>query len=349
MKPVEVATYRLGPHEPVFVIAEAGVNHNGDLGLARQLISAARQAGADAVKFQTWRTDELVALGAPLAEYQRQNAQQVQSQYELLKALELTPDEFRDLKTYAQQEGILFLSTPDEEASADFLAELGVPAFKIGSGEVTNPAFLAHVARKGRPVLLSTGMSTLAEVEAAVRSVEGAGNTQLVLLHCVSSYPADIADCNLSAMETLRRAFGCPVGFSDHTLVQVAALAAVALGAVVIEKHLTLDKRLPGPDHSASLDPTEFACLVDGIRQVEKALGDGQKRPTSAELETKKVVQKSLVTARPLRQGERLEATDIVLRRATGGLQPGELPWVVGRRAGRDIPAGTPLQLDMLA
>lgn len=332
---------RIGSGAPCFVIAEAGVNHNGDLDLAKQLVDAAERTGADAVKFQTWRTDELVARGAPLAEYQQASAAEGEDdQFALLRNLELTDDEFRELATHAERRGVLFLSTPDEERSADLLDELGVPFFKIGSAEVTNLSFLSHVGAKRKPVILSTGMATLGEVERAVNVLDEAGTSDLVLLHCVSAYPSEPGDSNLRAMETLRTAFGLPVGFSDHTLGHDVALAAVALGACVVEKHFTLDTQMTGPDQRLSLDPDSFTHLVTSIRTVESALGDGRKRPVPAEDETKAVVRRRVRAARELRAGSVLEAADIVLRRAGDGAGPDALPFVLGRVLVRDVGEG---------
>ena len=338
----------IGPGQPCFIIAEAGVNHNGNYRLACKLIDAARDAGADAVKFQTWVTDKLVLKDAMLAEYQRRNDRTAKSQNQILKRLELSQSDFRRLKTHAKKRGILFLSTPDEEDSADFLEKLGLPLFKIGSGEVTNLPYLAHVARKNRPIILSTGMSTLAEVEAAVRVIEQAGNHRLVLLHCVSNYPAQAADCNLAAMTTLHTAFGYPVGFSDHTMGHNVAVAAVARGACVLEKHLTLDNRMKGPDHKASLNPKDFAALVQAVRETESAIGNGRKQPTPAELKTKKVVQKSLVTARPLAAGRTIASRDLILRRTSGGLPVSALVFVVGRKIKQPLPAFVSVTLEHL-
>jgi N-acetylneuraminate synthase len=346
--PIEFDGRALGPGQPCLVIAEAGVNHNGDLGLALRLVDAAADAGADAVKFQTWLTEKLVQRGAALADYQRENLGRDTDQFEMLRRLELSHDAFRALQARAQARGILFLSTPDEEDSADFLERLGVPLFKVGSGEVTNLPYLRHVARKGRPVVLSTGMSGLGEVEAAVRAVEAEGNRRLCLLHCVSEYPAAPADCNLRAMDTLVQAFGYPVGFSDHTLGIEVALAAVARGACAIEKHLTLDKTMEGPDHRASLEPAELAALVRGVRAVQAALGDGVKRPTAAELETRRVVQKSVLAARALRPGDRLGESDLALRRCSGGLPASTLPLLVGREVACPVPEGAPIDWRML-
>ena len=338
----------IGANRPCFIIAEAGVNHNGDLNLAKKLIDAVQATGADAVKFQTWVTEKLLVPDALMAEYQKKNVESGQNQFEMLKKLELSYDQFRELKTYSDQLGILFLSTPDEEDSANFLEELGVPVFKIGSGEVTNLPFLQHIAAKGIPIILSTGMSTLGEVEAAVRTIEQTGNTQLALLHAVSEYPASPADCNLRALDTLSAAFGYPVGFSDHTLGIEVAIASVARGACIIEKHFTLDKKMPGPDHRASMEPVEFALMVKGIRSVETALGDGIKRPAASEIETKKVVQKSLVTARAIASGELITQADIVLRRTSGGMPPAYLPFIVGKRAKQALRANQTLVPDMV-
>lgn len=339
----------VGDGRPVFIIAEAGVNHNGDLGLAKRLVDAARDCGADAVKFQTWITEKLVAPDARMAEYQKRNVGREESQFDMLKRLELSQDQFCDIKAYAQAKGILFLSTPDEEDSADFLDRLGVPAFKIGSAEVTNLPFLRHVAGKGKPVILSTGMSTLDEVEAAVRTIEKTSNGQLALLHCVSDYPADPADCNLRAMDTLRDAFHCPVGFSDHTPGIDIAVAAVARGASVLEKHLTLDKAMPGPDHVMSLDVGEFARLVGAVRSVEAALGTGCKQPALAEIATKQVVQKAIVAARDVPAGKKLELEDLALRRTSGGLPSRYLEVLVGRETKGPIKAHQMVSLDMVS
>jgi N,N'-diacetyllegionaminate synthase len=340
---VGATTYRIGEGR-CFVIAEAGVNHNGDVGLAKDLVKAAASAGADAVKFQTWRTEKIVAAGAPMAAYQSTGPEE--DQFALLKKLELGDDAFVEIAAYAAECGILFLSTPDDEDSADFLEELDVPLFKIGSAEVTNLPYLAHVGAKGRPVILSTGMATLAEVEHAVEALEETGVRDLALLHCVSSYPSEPRDSNLRAMATMRAAFGYPVGFSDHTLGSEVALAAVALGACVLEKHLTLNVDLEGPDHKASLEPEELARLVSAVRVVESALGDGRKRPTAAEAETKLVVRRRVLAGRHLTAGTQLAEVDLILRRAGAGAFAEELPALLGRRLVRDVAAGEPVASD---
>ncbi len=344
--PLEIGGRLVGPGQPCFIIAEAGVNHNGDVETALRLVAAARAAGADAAKFQTWVTEKLVTRSAPTAAYQSRSAGSPDTQFALLKELELSHDEFRQVQAFAQEQGILFLSTPDEEDSADFLESLHVPAFKLGSGELTNLPFLRHVAAKGRPVILSTGMAGLGEVEAAVGAL--AGNPRFALLHCVSAYPAPPSECNLRALDTLAAAFGCPVGFSDHTLGLEVSLAAAARGACILEKHLTLSRQMPGPDHRASLEPDGFAALVTAVRTVEAALGNGIKRAMPSERETRQVVQKVIVTRRPLRAGERLQATDLMLRRAEGGLPASWLPVLVGRQVRMALEAEAVLTWDAL-
>ena len=339
----------IGAGQPCFIIAEAGVNHNGDLALAHRLIDVARAAGADAVKFQTFKADQLVTLDAPKAEYQLQQTEADESQYEMLKHLELSAGSFRDLQQHCREAGIRFMSTPFDEDSADLLSELGVTVFKTPSGEITNLPYLAHVARKGRPLIVSTGMATLGEVEAAVNTLRAAGNPAIVLLQCVSNYPADPADVNLRAMQTMAQAFGVPTGFSDHTAGIEVALAAVALGACVIEKHFTLDRAMPGPDHAASLEPDQLAAMIRGIRTVEAALGHGRKEPAASELNTAEVARKSLVAACDLKAGTVLSDSVLAVKRPGTGLPPALRPYVIGRTLRVDVSVGTVIGLEMLA
>lgn len=336
---------KVGPGQPCFVIAEAGVNHNGSLDLALKLVDVASEAGADAVKFQTFRTHRLATPDAPKAAYQRETTGEEESQYEMLRRLELDETAHKALMARCFERGIAFLSSPFEEESADLLEALGIPAFKIPSGELTNLPFLYHVARKGKPVILSSGMSTLPEVAAAVDALEGSAG--LVLLHCVSAYPADPADVNLRAMDTLREAFGVPVGYSDHTLGPEVSLAAVSRGACVIEKHFTLDRSLPGPDHRASADPEELKALISGIRMLEKAMGDGVKKPAASESDTARVARKSLVAALDIPAGSRLEVSMVTLRRPGSGMPAARLAEAIGRRTCRDIPCGALLNPEM--
>ena len=346
---VRIGERVVGAGQPCFVIAEAGVNHNGSLEMARRLVDAAVHAGADAVKFQTFRAEKAISPAAPKAAYQVETTGAGESQLEMVRKLELPPQAFRDLKSHCAQRGILFLSTPFDEESADLLESLGMAAFKVPSGEITNLPFLEHVARKGKPLIVSTGMSDLEEVRTAVECVRRVGARELALLHCVSSYPAPAASINLRAMETLRQTFGVPVGFSDHTLGIAVPLAAVALGACIVEKHLTLDCKLPGPDQRASLEPGNFAAMVEGIRAVESSLGDGVKRPAAEERNTAEVARRSLVAACAIPAGTVLRAEHIAILRPGTGLAPALRAQVIGRRARRDIPAGTLLTWEVLA
>ena len=345
--PLNIGQRPVGPGHPCLVIAEAGVNHNGDLGRALELVDRAVDAEADAVKFQTFRTEEIAAADTPLAEYQRASAPGRKSQAELLAELELSPEDFRRIKMRCDERGILFLSTPFDAQSADVLEQLGMAAFKVPSGELTNGPLLRYIARKGKPMIISTGMARLAEVEEALGGIPEARRAGVILLHCVSAYPADPAQANLRAMKTLSRAFQLPVGFSDHTVGLEAAMAAVALGACVVEKHMTLDRGLPGPDHAASVEPDEFAALVRGIRTVEAALGDGLKVPQEGEEDIARVARRSLMAARELRPGEVLEREMVVVRRPGTGLKPAMLDSLIGRRIRHPVPAGEPLTLEM--
>jgi N-acetylneuraminate synthase len=345
---IEINGRGVGPGFPCLIIAEAGVNHNGSLEMAFQLIDAAVQAGADAIKFQAFKADTLVTKRAPKAAYQRELTGEAESQYEMLKKLELSFADHEKLLAYCQQEGILFMSSPFDEECADMLEELGVAAYKIPSGEITNLPYLEHIAAKGKLMIVSTGMSFLAEVETAVRAIEAAGNPGLILLHCVSAYPADPQDINLRAMETLAAAFKHPVGFSDHTKGIEIPLAAVALGACVVEKHFTLDKNLPGPDHKASLEPDELVELVQGIRKVESALGSGRKGPAHDELETSAVARKSLVAAADLPAGTTLSDKHIAVRRPGTGLPPAMKPRLIGKTTSADLNTGDLFTLEML-
>jgi N,N'-diacetyllegionaminate synthase len=317
------------PH--VFIIAEAGVNHNGSIELALRLIDEAKASGADAVKFQTFRADRLAARSAPKALYQECTTVTAESQFAMLERLELDADAHRRLIEHCRKIGIQFLSSPFDAESADLLDSMDMPIYKVPSGEITNLPFLVHLAGKKKPMILSTGMSTLEEVEEAVRTIKSAGVTELTLLHCVTEYPAPYAEINLRAMQTLKSAFDLPVGYSDHTLGIEIAIAAVAMGAVVIEKHFTVDRSLPGPDHAASLEPAELRQMVAAIRHVESALGSGIKVPAPCELPNIPVARKSIVATRSLAAGHRLESGDLEIKRPGSGLAPKLLPALIGR------------------
>ena len=345
---VEAVWDKITDSAHTFIIAEAGVNHNGSLELAKQLVDIAAKAGADAVKFQTFKAEKVVTAGAPKADYQLQTTEESESQFDMLRRLELSHEQHRELLSYCRKQGIIFMSTPFDKGSADFLDELSVPVFKIGSGEITNLPFLEYVSRKGKPVILSTGMSYLSEVDEAVRVIRSAGCEQFVLVHCVSNYPADPIDVNLRAMHTMATAFQVPVGYSDHTLGIEVPMAAVALGACVIEKHFTIDRNLDGPDHLASLEPDELSAMVKGIRTVEAAMGHGRKEPAASEINTAAVARRSLIAARDIPVGSILTKDMIDIKRPGTGLKPALLLFLVGQTVKNSISAGTVFSLEML-
>ncbi len=333
MDEIKLANKLIGKGRPCFIIAEAGVNHNGDVNLAKKLIHVAKEAGVDAVKFQTFKAEEVVTKSAKKAEYQNQTTSPEESQFDMIKKLELSPESFRELSGYAKEKGILFLSTPVGRESADLLDEIGVPAFKVGSGDMTNLPLLRYIGRKQKPIILSTGMSTLGEVQEALEVIRNEDIEEIILLHCVSCYPAKVEDMNLRAMETLRYAFKLPVGLSDHTLGIAIPIAAVALGACVIEKHFTLDKNLPGPDHRASLEPDELKRMIRAIRDVEKAMGSGIKIPTAEEEENKKVARRSLVARVDIPMGAIITEEMLDMKRPGLGIEARYIERVVGAMA----------------
>jgi N,N'-diacetyllegionaminate synthase len=333
---------------PVLVIAEAGVNHNGDIELARRLVDAAASAGADAVKFQTFDPATIAIRDAPTADYQRRAGVGARDQRELLASVMLPNDAWAELQARASDHGLLFLSTPFDDRSADLLDRLGVPAFKVGSGELTNTPFIARLARRGRPLLVSTGMADMVEVATAVDVVRANGDPPLALLHCVSSYPAAPQDANLRAIETLRRAFGIPVGWSDHTSGTELAQAAAALGASLIEKHLTLDRSMLGPDHAASIEPEDFARMVASIRITEAALGNGIKGPVEAERDVAAVARRALYWRDSWPAGHEVTADDLEALRPAAGISPAQLATLLGRRTVHAVEAGVAARFDDL-
>ena len=340
-----------------FIIAEVGVNHNGDPAKAFELIDVAARCGADAVKFQTFDAAKLVRPEAEKAEYQKKQTGDG-GQLAMLKALEITPELHRQLAAYCHDRGVEFMSTPFDEDAAVFLRDIGVKRLKLPSGDIDNVPMLRHFASLDLPIIMSTGMAGMAEVAAAKACVEaewdrlGLMDTQsgrLVILHCTSNYPAALEDVNLRAMQSMQQALDCPVGYSDHTTGTEVSVAAVAMGAVVIEKHITLDKALPGPDHAASLDPVEFAGMIRHIRSVEAALGDGVKAPRASELPVRQVVRRSMTLARGVTRGAKLCKEDLVMLRPANGIPPTEIDAVVGRTAARNLAAGTLLAWSDLA
>ena len=330
----------------IFIIAEAGVNHNGDINLAKRLIDAAVESGADAVKFQTWKTELLVTKEAKQADYQSVNTGIVESQYEMLKKLELSYEDFGELKGYCDHKKIIFMSTPDEEESANFLAGLQ-HIFKVGSGELTNLPYLRHIGGLGKEVVLSTGMADLGEIEDALDALTQAGTPKdkITVLHATTEYPCPLDEVNLSAMLTIRTAFQVKVGYSDHTKGIDIPIAAAAIGASIIEKHFTLDCTMEGPDHKASLEPDELKTMVTAIRNVEIALGDGIKRPSFSEAKNKSIVRKSLVASRAIKVGEFFSAQNIVAKRPGTGVSPMRWDEVMGHIAPRDFEAEELIEL----
>jgi N,N'-diacetyllegionaminate synthase len=341
----EVAPFRLADRpigaagQGVFVIAEGGVNHDGDVEMAYRLVDAAADAGADAVKFQTFVPEALASATAPTASYQRAG-DQGEDQRAMLERLALPADAWPELQRRAHDRGIVFLSAPFDDASADVLDAMDIAGFKTGSGELTNLPFLERLAGRGRPMIVSTGMATMAEVAAAVDAVRATGLTELTLLHCVSAYPAAPQDANLAAMRTMRDAFGLQTGWSDHTPGIELPIAATALGAAIIEKHLTLDRTRRGPDHAMSLEPSEFAAMVAAIRATAVAIGDGDKVPTTAEREIAAVARRSLHWARDLAAGQTIDEDDLVAQRPGTGISPARIHELVGRPTARPVRAG---------
>ncbi len=345
---IKIGNRAVGQGRPCFVIAEAGVNHNGDLGMARELVRQARLAGADCIKFQTFRAERVATEAAPKAAYQLEQTDPAESQLAMLRKLELSAKHHRLLLDECRRLDIIFLSTPYSIEDAEMLHDLGVSAFKIASGQVVELPFLSAIAKFGRPVILSTGLSTLEEVRAAVVTLRTHGDPGLVILQCTTNYPSQLADANLRAMATLTGETGALAGYSDHTEGLVACLAAVPLGACVVEKHLTLDRNLPGPDHRSSATPAEFTTLVRGIRDIELALGDGIKRPSAAEIGNLVGVRRSIATTRDLPEGHIIGERDLHFLRPATGLLPPEWPRVVGRSTRTALPRNTLLRWDQL-
>ena len=325
--------------KPILIIAEAGVNHNGDLALARRLIDAAADAGADLVKFQTYNTDRLVTQEAKKADYQSDATGKAETQHQMLSRLELSASMHKDLIAHCTTRNIGFFSTAFDIESVNFLMSLGINDFKIPSGEITNLAYLRHIGKFGKHVIISTGMATLGDIEAAIDVLEQAGTPRslITVLHCTTEYPTPMDEVNLRAMQSIQAAFGVATGYSDHTAGIEVSIAAAALGATVIEKHFTLDKNLPGPDHKASLEPDELKAMVSAIRNIEISLGDGIKRLTPSEALNKPVARKSLVASKTIKAGEVFSADNITTKRPGTGISPMNWDAVMGRKAPKDF------------
>ena len=320
----------------IYIIAEAGVNHNGSFELAKKMVDEAKAAGADCIKFQTFVSKNLVSKTAGKAAYQKKTTDADESQLDMLKNLELSFAEFAALKAYCETKKIDFLSTAFDFESIDFLESLGMEIWKIPSGEITNLPYLMRIAKTGKAVILSTGMSTLEEVETALDVLKANGAGAITLLHCTTEYPAAVAHVNLNAMETMQKVFDLPVGYSDHTQGIEISIAAAALGAVVIEKHFTLDKNMKGPDHRASLEPAQLKAMVSAVRHVEVALGNGRKEPSSEEVQTCKVARKSITAKCRILKGECFTSENLTVKRPGTGINPMKWFDVIGQRADRD-------------
>lgn len=345
---VNIGNKMIGKHSSVFIIAEAGVNHNGDLGMARELVKKAAECGADCIKFQTFKAERVVTQKAPKAKYQLGTTDEGESQLEMLKKIELLPKNHVVLKAYAEKLGLIFLSTPYNFEDIDLLESIGVEAYKIASGQIVELAFLRKVAKKKKPIFLSTGMATLAEIDNALEVIKREGNDEVILLQCTTNYPSKIEDANLKTMLTLKLAFNAVVGYSDHVIGEEAAIAAIALGAKVIEKHFTLDKNLPGPDHSSSLTPDELKSLVLKVRRTESALGKSQKEPTFTEKENAVGMRRSLVASRDISMGQVIQQKDIAFKRPATGLKPQFYDTIIGKKAAKNIAFDELLQMDMI-
>ena len=333
---IKIKNKKIGEFKNCFIVAEVGVNHNGNIKLAKKLIGVAKKSGVDAIKFQTFKSEDLVTEQGKMADYQKKNTGEKESQLLMLKKLELSDKHFIELKKYCDNKKIIFLSTPHTEEAVNFLEPL-VPVYKIGSGDLTNLPFLEKVAKKKKPIILSTGMATLKEVKEAIKTIKKQKNNKIILLHCTTNYPASPNEANLRAILTMKKEFNLPVGYSDHAEGINISLVAVGLGACLIEKHFTLDKNLPGPDHKASLVPVELKGLVEEIRNIEKAMGNGIKKPNKSEEKIKKIVRKSIIAGQDIKKGTKIKKDMLVIKRPGIGIEPKYLNKIIDKTAKKDI------------
>ena len=338
----------IGDSSPVFIISEAGVNHNGDLDMARRLVEEAGSCGADCIKFQTFKAERVVTVSAPKAKYQLGTTDRTESQLDMLRKIELKPEHHLELKEHAENLGLVFLSTPYNFEDIDLLESIGVLAYKVASGQIVEHPFLRKISQTGKPIFLSTGMATTAEIESALKTIHDEGNDSVVLLQCTTNYPSRIEDANLRVIQSFMSAFGCLVGYSDHTIGEESAIASVALGAKVIEKHFTLDKNLPGPDHSSSMTPEELKSLVEKIHRTETSLGNAKKEPTEIEKENSIGMRRSIVASRDIQKGEAITVDNITFKRPATGLSPQFYDKILGKKASRDMSYDELLQKDMI-
>ncbi len=345
---IKIGDITLSKNSPVFIIAEAGVNHNGDLETAKRLAEEAAASGADCIKFQTFKAERGATKNAPKAKYQLETTDKTEIQIDMLRKIELKPEYHVELKQYAEELGIVFLSTPYNLEDIELLEDIRVLAYKVASGQIVEPSFLQRIAVTKKPIFLSTGMATLGEIDFALRTILNEGNDQVIVLQCTTNYPSMSKDANLRVIQTLETTFEALVGYSDHTIGDEAAIAAVALGAKVIEKHFTLDKDLPGPDHSSSMIPSELKLLIEKIRRTESSLGSAKKTPTEIEKENAVGMRRSIVASRDIRMGEVINNDGLAFKRPATGLSPMLCDMIIGKKAARNISADELLQMDMI-
>lgn len=346
-KIINIGRKLIGNGKPCFIIAEAGINHNGDITLAKKLVDASVKAGADAVKFQTFKAEGVVTRNTDIPPYAKKNIGKNLKQYDMIKKLELTYDEFKKLKNYCDRKNIIFLSTPHSLDAIDFLYDL-VPAYKFGSGDLTSIPILEHAAKKGKPMILGTGMATLTEVKNSIKAINKIGNNKIIALHCTTNYPCPIKEVNLRAMITMQKNLDCLIGYSDHTIGTTIPIMAATLGAVIIEKHFTLDRKMRGPDHKASLEPQELKQMIVEIRNVEKALGDYKKKPTLSEKKIMKLVRKSIVATKDIKQGVIIKKNMLTFKRPGTGMQPSKIDKIIGKKTKHLIKKDELINYDMV-
>jgi len=344
---MKIGKRKIGENHPAFIIAEAGVNHNGEISQAKKLVDAAADSGADAVKFQTYTSEEVTTKSATSADYAQKNLKNNLTQLQLLKKYELTFEDFHTIKDYCDQQNIIFLSTPHSFDAIDFLEPL-VPAYKFGSGDLTNHPTLKYAAKKNKPIILGTGMSTLEEVKKAIKEIYSTGNKQVIALHCTTSYPCPLEEANLQAITTMKKKLNCLIGFSDHTTSLIPPIIATALGVKVIEKHFTLDRKFTGPDHKASIEPDELTKMIQYIKETEKILGSYEKKPTTSEEKIKLIVRKSIIANTDIKPGLKFTENMLTIKRPCNGLPPSEIKKIIGKKAKTYIKKDTPIQKNMV-
>ncbi len=347
-KEIRIGDKIISKTSPIFIIAEAGVNHNGNTELALRLVKEAAACGVDCIKFQTFKAEQAVTKSSPKAKYQLGTTDKTESQLEMLKKVELTREDHVEVKKYAEEMGLIFLSTPSNFEDIDFLESINVPAYKVASCQIIEIPFLRKIAKTGKPIILSTGMATLAEVDSAIRTIYNKGNDKVILMQCTTNYPSRIEDANLRVLKTFQSTFDILVGYSDHTIGEEAAIASVALGAVVIEKHFTIDKHLPGPDHSSSMTPEELKALAKKIKRAQVSLGSALKEPSEIEKENALNMRRSIVASRHIGKGEKFSSENVTFKRPASGLSPEFYDLIIGKKALKEISSDEIIRMNMI-